>query len=533
MKFPWPALIIICCTFRSPSDAQADAHQYYFKEKRPLVEMGNQIAVLRTAAWEAPDTTATTTNLARTIRGLGVNANALRRHAVRGWWLGQASGTSTRGASATMRDVVTSATFDPQIEFVSPVFKGNDGGAMFVTPTLLVRFEKGVSVDRAEAILTSVGAGTILERNWGGMAGAYKIQAGNLRSGYAVLDVANQLAVMPEVRFAEPNMVFTGHSDVIPNDTGFGDCWGLNNTGQLGGVSDQDMDAPEAWNITQGSASIKVLVLESGVEQTHPDINQLPGHDVTNDTSGGMGGPINAYEKHGTAVAGCISATINNSLGTVGIAPGCKVLSVRTFIGKSAGGWTTNIIWTVEALEWGALQGARVSNNSNGYGFTSASIDDKYQDTYDGGMVHFAAAGNGTTNTLGYPASIPVVNAVASLTRTGVRAASSQYGDGLDFSAPGVSIYTTDRTGSAGYTTSDYAYVSGTSFASPYAAGVAALILSHRPTLTSLQVEQIMADSCVDKGAAGYDTGFGWGLVNAHGALLLTASAAVGEWELY
>ena len=106
---------------------------------------------------------------------------------------------------------------------------------------------------------------------------------------------ANALVALPEVRFAEPDMIFTGRGEILPNDPGFSNCWGLHNTGQSGGTPDMDLDGPEAWEVTTGDASTIVLVIDTGVQQNHPDLNQIPGTDTTSDGPGN-GGPISACE---------------------------------------------------------------------------------------------------------------------------------------------------------------------------------------------------------------------------------------------
>jgi subtilisin family serine protease len=259
-----------------------------------------------------------------------------------------------------------------------------------------------------------------------------------------------------------------------------------------------------------------VVIIDTGVQQNHPDINQItPGIDTTTET--GAGGPNNGCDNHGTAVAGCVSATINNAIGVAGVAPNCRSASARTFISTldCSGGWSSSSSWTVSALAWAEQIGARVTNNSNYYGFTSSAIAQKYADTRAGGMVHFAVAGNFAQASLEYPASLNSVNAVAATNRFGDRASFSSWGAGLAFSAPGESILTTDRTGSAGYSSSNYATLNGTSFATPYAAGVAALALSVNPNLSAVEVEQLMQQTCINLGPPGYDTGTGWGHVNA------------------
>ena len=269
-----------------------------------------------------------------------------------------------------------------------------------------------------------------------------------------------------------------------------------------------------------GSPSVTVLVLDVGVQQNHPDINQVTGKDFTTDApSNPNGGPFGQYDNHGTWVAGCISGRINNGLGTTGIAPGVKVFSARCYNNTQAdNSFSFEFTWLIDALNWGQSIGARVSNNSNIFDQTSSALESAYANTRANGMVHFAAAGNGGTSSISYPASIPAVNAVTAANRFGQRWSNSQYGAGLKFIAPGVEIFTTDRTGAASQP-GDYALVSGTSFASAYSAGIAALFVSQSPSFTAADVENQMQRTATDLGPAGYDTGFGYGMPNASRAV--------------
>jgi subtilisin family serine protease len=135
------------------------------------------------------------------------------------------------------------------------------------------------------------------------------------------------------------------------------------------------------------------------------------------------------------------------------------------------------------------------------------------------GVVNFASSGNSGNTSIGFPARSTGVVAVGASSRNGQKASFSSYGTKLAFVAAGQSIYTTDRTGSSGYGAGDYTTIDGTSFSSPYAAGVAALILSANPSLTAAQVESIMQTTCRDMGTAGYDTLTGWGMLNAEAAV--------------
>ncbi len=418
-----------------------------------------------------------------------------------------------------------------EIEFASPIFHGVYFGWLAVTPDIIVGF-KDEYISESESILQSLAPElSIIKNNFGGMPIAYKLR-GNSRNGYDVLAAANKLAEDPRILWAVPDMQFTGRFDMIPNDPSFGSCWGIHNTGQYGGVADTDMDGPEAWDITTGSSDIKIVILDSGAEQDHPDINQLPGADFTGNGTGGD--PLNSCDNHGTAVAGCVTGIINNALGGVGIAPDCKVLAAKIGVANfpcDLGTWTGQMSWTADALYWARTEGARVSNNSNSYGSPDPTIKAAYTSTYNTGMVHFASAGNDAVAVLGYPSSLENVHSISAINYYGTLAGFSSWGAGLSMTAPGVSVYTTDRTGADGYSSGDYTYVQGTSFSSPYAAGVAALLLSSDPSLTSVEVGEILQCTAVDYGAAGYDIYYGHGLINANNALNYADSDADGYYD--
>lgn len=509
---------IIFLLFCSSLSVGQERYQiYHFKSAVPLKLNEGRIAVF------SEDTPAA---IGQTLTDNGIAVKNTQPHGVDGWSLVdvQLNGQRSEDLDRALNDALESNV----VKLATPVFVDELGGPTFPTRDILVRFKADVDLARQTELLTAASVGEILERDWAGMQGAYRIRTMS-RNGLEILDQANSLAIMPEVRWAEPDMMFTGQGAEIPNDPLFSDCWGLHNIGQQGsclngpGLVDFDMDAPEAWDVTTGNEDILVLIIDTGVEQTHPDLNQLPGADFTDQTGTG-GGPVNSCDNHGTPVAGCVSAIGNNALGTVGVAPGCKSVSVRTFVSSSAcnGGWNAQYSWTADALAWAASIGVRVSNNSNSYGGSSSALEDMYQLTRQNGMIHFASAGNSGSSGVHYPANVSEVHAVAALAADGQRAGFSTFGPGLAFSAPGAGISTLDRTGLEGWTADNYVCVFGTSFASPYTAGVAALILSVDPTLDAFEVEEILQVSSVDLGATGYDTDYGWGMVNANDAVLET-----------
>jgi len=542
----------------------------YFKEQRSLKLDTTRVAVRAPDGDGAADTEP---DLSR----YGLYVSGLAPMAVRGWWFAETSAWAR--SDAAIERAVSRIAGGQSAEFVSPVFLDDDGDPVVITPYILVGFDRSLDPSRAEAILARSRAGIIVDRDWANMRRAYRLKSA-ARDGFDVLETANALARRPEVTFAEPDMLVTGHLARTPDDTYFPNLWALNNDGTFPPLTecttlpDFDMDAPEAWDFTTGHPSIVVAVLDTGIQQDHPDLNlRTPGFDATGE--GGGGNPVNECDNHGTQVAGCTSGIIDNGLGIVGVAPAVRSTSARMIVSNLSCDFSGTIAssWVVDALAWAESIGARITNSSWYRNAPSSAIDQKYADTRANGIVHFAAAGNDGMSSIRYPASLPSVNAVAALDPCGRLAVFSNFGVGLAFSAPGHYGISTDRTGSDGsndgvddgsclpsgatgpgwwgppgspgcstdgdcspgdtcfLVSTDYALGAGTSFAAPYAAGVAALVLSVNPNLSADQVESVVQQSAVDLGPAGYDLLYGWGFVNAANAeqLALTISGTPGE----
>jgi hypothetical protein len=466
--------------------------------------------------------------VAAAVGGVGLDAAGVTASVLNGWWFVAVPPGGVGGAGAGgggIEKIVAGLAAAPGIAFASPVFVDDLGGPSWIGPDVFVGFDAKLTPAERDGIIAASGAGTLKVRDY--TLGVDRLAPAS-KDGFAVLAAANALAGRAEVLFAEPDMAVTGRGGLVPNDPFFNQLWALQNTGQSGGVAGRDMAAVPAWDITTGSASVIVGVMDIGVQPDHPDLNLAPGGDFTGSPAL-AGAPANACDKHGTAVAGCIAARINNALGVCGVAPACRVSSLRIGVSNSPcdGTWNGFLSWSADALNFAQANGHRVTNNSNAYGGTSATVETAYLNTYNAGLVHFASNGNSGAGSIAYPASIAIVNGVAAIDRTGAKASFSQFGPGTDFCAPGVAIISTDRTGADGYVNGDYASVDGTSFASPYAAGVAALVVSRNPALTSAQVESILRTTATDLGAAGYDTTFGNGLVNARAALVAANATLV------
>src|SRR6185295_173715 len=113
-----------------------------------------------------------------------------------------------------------------------------------------------------------------------------------------------------QTTFAEVDAVITGKHGVVPNDTFFGNLWGINQ------ASDFDMNGPEAWDWERGRSTVITVILDIGVQLNHPDLNVYGGNDLTGNGTGGY--PGNSCDNHGTAVASCVSGRFNNATGVVG-----------------------------------------------------------------------------------------------------------------------------------------------------------------------------------------------------------------------
>lgn len=490
-------------------------HYSYFKEAQSLTLDLGKIAVF-TDARTAADRDITLLNK---LASFDVNPASLAPTAWTG--LNVAATPMWAHEDGAMRDLLTAMGKENVGQFVSPVFLDAKGHPAYVTRDLIVGFNEHVPADKAQAIIAANIPGVVLEENWSDMPGVYRIRT-DLLNGLDVLALANQLAAMDAVRFAEPDMVMTLEQHVVPDDALFGEQWGLRNTGQSGGIAGEDIKATNAWDIEQGDPSVVVVILDNGVQQNHPDINQIAGNDFTSIPSPG-GAPGNFCDKHGTSVAGCVSAIMGNWIGVVGVAPGSKIVSARYASSDvpCTGFGLYSMTGLVDALDWAVQIGARITVNSNGFPANS-SVTMKYDQTRQQGMLHFASAGNDGSSTITYPATLSSVLAIGAVNNRGQAWINSNYGPQLGFVAPGVQVRTTDRTGTSGYSNNDYAVLDGTSFATPYAAGVAALVMSFNPDIPTDQVVNILKASATDKGTAGFDTQFGYGVVNALAALQLT-----------
>lgn len=309
------------------------------------------------------------------------------------------------------------------------------------------------------------------------------------------VEVMRELKKDPRLKYVELDMAVT--HDAVVSDPSYSSSWAL-----------PKIQTPFAWDNANGSG-VTIAILDTGVDSTHPDLasNMVPGwntYDNNADTSDVYG--------HGTKVAGTAAMAANNSMGSVGVAWGAKIMPVR--ISAPDGNvayWST----VAQGIYWAADHGAKVVNISYSGVSGSSTVQSAAQYLRNKGGVVVVSAGN-TGGLLGYAASDSMLVAAATDSND-QRASWSSYGSYVDISAPGVNIYTTLRGGG-------YGNVSGTSFSSPIVAATAALMISANNNLSPVDIEQILKSTAADLGAAGYDDYYGAGRIDAAKAVLAAQS---------
>lgn len=307
------------------------------------------------------------------------------------------------------------------------------------------------------------------------------------------------LAHHPLLKFAELDRRV--EPNLVANDPYAGSQWHLSK-----------IAAGTAWDVSQG-ANITIAILDSGVLASHPDLSArlVPGwnfYDNTSNTADVTG--------HGTSVAGSAAAMTNNGVGVSGVAGSARIMPIRVSDTTGYAYYST----IAQGVTFAADNGARVANASFAGVFRSASVASAAQYLKSKGGLLFVSAGNSNINE-NSPANTSMIP-VAATDSADLKASFSAYGDYVAITAPGVGIYTTGSDGG-------YRSASGTSFSSPIAAGVAALMMAAKPTLTAAQVESLLYSTATDLGTAGRDIYFGHGRVNAAAAVAAAAATTVTD----
>ena len=349
----------------------------------------------------------------------------------------------------------------------------------YVKGEVVVKFKDDAKGKSKDKVLKQVGAKVIPDND-------------AVESEFKVLKVGNVEAVVkalnknPQVEYAEPNYKFEA-ATWTPNDTYYqGYQYGPQNT-----------ETNDAWDITRGSSSQEIAVVDSGVDYNHPDLDgkTIRGYDfVDNDYY-----PMDE-NNHGTHVAGTAAAETNNSQGIAGMAPNTSIIAVRALDANGSG----SLADIADAITYSADVGAEVINLSLGCDCSTTTLENAVNYAWNNGSTVVAAAGNDGVSTTFEPASYENAIAVGAVDSNNQKASFSNYGTWVDVTAPGVDIAAT-------VPNNGYAYMSGTSMASPHVAGLAALLASQGRSNT--EIRQAIEQTADEINGTG--TYFEHGLINS------------------
>ena len=358
------------------------------------------------------------------------------------------------------------------------------GGVMQVPPgttvvpgRVLVRFRAGITLRARSAAVSNAEAS---------VETAYhlvpRLELVRLPPGSSVASAVAAFSRDPRVEYAVPDLRVKVAAS--PDDPLYSSQWAL---GAIG--------APQAWDQTTGSASIKVAVIDTGVDLTHPDLaaNLIPGWDFVNNDSD----PSDDFG-HGTHVAGIIGAVGDNGVGTTGINWHVSLMPLKICDANGQ----CDLSAEVSALQYAVAHGAKIANASFGgfYGVDQPE-EDAIAAAGQAGLLYVAAAGNASNNNdyaPFYPASYPLNNiiSVAATTDSGGLASFSDYGfNSVLTAAPGQGILSTMLTSGPLSDPSGYGYESGTSMAAPEVTGAAALLWAEHPGWTMQQVRMRLLET--------------------------------------
>ena len=417
---------------------------------------------------------------------------------------------------------------------VSALRKNIEEQSEYDASTVLVQFKPGLSDANRDQLLDNFDGALV--RKFSILPGLAEV-----RVGTSVGDALSKLLASKDVITAEPN--FRLHVAEVPNDASFSNQWALDSDTAI------HIDVVRAWGIRRGLHSLRIAVLDTGIDQTHPEFSdniwtnprEIAGDGIDNDANGyiddtngwdftytspgtvrsnGDNNPADGHG-HGTHVSGIIAAQGNNAIGVTGICWDAAIVPLK-IIGDDGSGFTS---WMIAAIEYCARNGISIANASIGgasySGFCKAAID--AAGAQNNLLLVAAAGNNGTDNDAKpfYPASYdsPNVLSVASTTSSGAMSSFSNRGIvSVDIAAPGSSITSTYPQVKIA---SGYATLSGTSMAAPIVTAVAALLHENRPEWGFTDIKKALLTSVTPLSGLSGTVASG-GLVNAYQAMILS-----------
>lgn len=308
-------------------------------------------------------------------------------------------------------------------------------------------------------------------------------------------------------------------------------------------------DCEQAWDITTGSAAIKIGMVDDAVRTDHEDlaaniwtnpgeiannnidddgngyIDDIHGWDAaSNDNDPNPEGADNFSFSHGTHCAGIAASTTNNNIGVASVSYNVSLVPVKTALSGDG-----SIAAGMEGVEYAIATGVDVISMSWGGGAPAATEQAVFDEAYTNGIVCVAAAGNDNVSDPMYPASYNHVISVAAIDLNDQKASFTNYGPTIDVSSPGVGIWSSVAT-----TTSSYEFYDGTSMACPFVSGLCALMLSYDPNATVDRIEECLKTTADDISTInpGFVGQLGAGRINAFKAVQCTPSVPVANFSV-
>ncbi len=334
-----------------------------------------------------------------------------------------------------------------------------------------------------------------------------KVRIAALAEGSVVPALAERVAALPGVKYAEPNGIL--QLDLEPNDPLYNEQYGP-----------QIIQAPAAWDMTTGDPSVVIAFIDTGIDFQHEEFQdgaiwinpgEIPDNGIDDDNNGFIDDVVgwdfinddNDPDSlgHGTLVAGIFGARLNNRLGIAGMA-NITIMPLRAF-GLAD--------FVVAAIYYATEMGAAAINISLGSPSDIEIVVEAVQYAWDNGVTVVASAGNSGSSSPHYPATYPTVIGVSASDANDELWDDSNFGDWIDLAAPGVEILTCWGPGPSDYSSA----ASGTSLASPHVCGVVGLMYSVDPRLTPQAVRDLLCENADDLGDPGFDIYFGCGRINA------------------
>ncbi len=329
-------------------------------------------------------------------------------------------------------------------------------------------------------------------------------------SGLALL---HHLRNRSDVEFAEFDAPVQAIQSFQPDDLYYSTLYSSSHYGKVDQWGPPAVSAPAAWGVTLGDRSIVIAIVDTGVDDTHPDLaSKIVGeYSYVGSIKDGFG--------HGTHVAGIAAAATNNVVGVAGMCPNCGILSVKV-LNDQGSGYISDV---AAGITYAASHGARVISLSLGGSGRSETLHSALDYAIANNALPVCAMGNnGSSSNTPEPGYWHDCLSVIATDQNGAKASFSNYGVKADVAAPGVAIlstmptYPVTLTTTYGYRT-NYDALSGTSMATPMVAGIAGLVLSENPSLTPTQVAGIIMASSGD--GVSWTSNLAFGVVNAYKAV--------------